>query len=94
MLRKGGTATVIGMIPIGTMIEIHAVDSSCEKTIQGSNMGSNRFRIDMPNYVDFYLQGRLKLDELVSARISLDQINEGFDALKAGEVARNVIVFD
>ena len=56
-------------------------------------MGSNRFRIDMPRLIEFYLQGRLQLDELVSARIRLEEINDGFDAMKAGGVARNVIVF-
>ena len=94
MLRKGGTATVIGMIPEGQKIEITGSDLLDEKKIQGSNMGSNRFRIDMPNYVDLYLSGRLKLDELVSARIGLDQINEGFEAMRRGEVARSVIVFE
>jgi S-(hydroxymethyl)glutathione dehydrogenase / alcohol dehydrogenase len=94
MLRSGGTATVIGMIPVGQMVELHGVDFLGEKKIQGSNMGSNRFRVDMPRYVDLYLQGRLKLDELVSARIKLEEVNEAFDAMKAGEVARSVIVFD
>ena len=93
MLRAGGTATVIGMIPVGTNIEIHGADLLSEKKIQGSNMGSNRFRVDMPRYIDLYLQGRLKLDELVSARITLDQINEGFATMKQGSVARSVIVF-
>ena len=93
MLRKGGTATVIGMIPEGQTIEIPGSDLLDEKKLQGSNMGSNRFRIDMPRYVDLYLSGRLKLDELVSARIGLDQINEGFEAMRRGEVARSVITF-
>lgn len=93
MLRPGGTATVIGMIPVGEMVEIHGPDLLSEKTLQGSNMGSNRFRVDMPRYVDLYLQGRLKLDELVSARISLDQINDGFASMKSGSIARSVIVF-
>ena len=48
----------------------------------------------MPVLVDLYLQGRLKLDELVSARISLEEVNDAFETLKAGEVARQVIVFD
>ncbi len=93
MLRKGGTATIIGMIPEGQMIELPGSEFLDEKKIQGSNMGSNRFRVDMPRYVDLYLSGRLKLDELVSARISLDQINDGFDAMRRGEVARSVIAF-
>jgi len=94
MLRAGGTATVIGMIPVGTKIELHGPDFLREKKIQGSQMGSNRFRVDMPRYVDFYLAGRLHLDELVSARIRLDQVNEAFEAMKKGEVARSVIMFE
>ena len=64
---SGGTATVIGMIPIGEKVEIDGFQLLLEKKLQGSNMGSNRFRIDMPQYVDWYLAGKLKLDELVSA---------------------------
>jgi S-(hydroxymethyl)glutathione dehydrogenase/alcohol dehydrogenase len=94
MLKNGGTATVIGMIPLGTKIEIHGVDFLAEKKIQGCNMGSNRFRFDMPKYVDFYLAGRLNLDDLLSHRLALAEINEGFAALERGEVARSVIVFD
>ena len=94
MLRPGGTATVIGMIPIGTKIELHGPDFLRERRIQGSMMGSNRFRVDMPRLIDFYQKGRLHLDDLVSGRLKLEQINEGFDALKKGGVARNVIVFD
>ncbi|HEX7168007.1 MAG TPA: Zn-dependent alcohol dehydrogenase [Acidimicrobiales bacterium] len=94
MLRQGGTATVIGMIPIGQNVELPGVAFLSEKKIQGSAMGSNRFRVDIPRYVDLYLQGRLKLDELVSARIPIENIGDGFEAMKTGEVARSVIVFD
>lgn len=94
MLRSGGTATVIGMIPPGDMVSIHGVDFLAEKKIQGSMMGSNRFRVDMPRFVDFYLQGRLHLDDLVSKRIKLSDINEGMAALETGEIARSVIMFD
>ncbi len=94
MLKKGGTATVIGMIPVGTKVEVEGFELLSEKRLQGSNMGSNRFRQDMPRYIDLYLQGRLKLDELVSARIRLDEINSGFAAMTRGEVARSVVLFD
>ncbi len=94
MLRKGGTATIIGMIPVGTKIELNGPDFLREKKIQGSSMGSNRFRVDMPRYVDMYLSGKLKLDEMISRHITLDQINDAFEALLQGEVARQVIRFD
>jgi len=94
MLRRGGTANVIGMIPVGTMIEIHGVEFLGEKRIQGSLMGSNRFPVDMPRLVDFYMNGKLKLDELISQRIKLEQVNDAFTEMKKGELARSVIVFD
>jgi S-(hydroxymethyl)glutathione dehydrogenase/alcohol dehydrogenase len=94
MLRKGGTATVIGMIPFGERVEIDGFQLLLEKKLQGSNMGSNRFRVDMPQYIEWYLAGRLKLDELVSAVITLDEINEGFAALRSGEVARQLVSFE
>ncbi len=94
MLGRGGTANVIGMIPVGVHIELHGVDFLAEKRIQGSVMGSNRFPVDMPRFVDFYMQGKLKLDEMISRRIKLEQVNEAFDKLKRGELARSVIVFD
>jgi S-(hydroxymethyl)glutathione dehydrogenase / alcohol dehydrogenase len=94
MLRRGGTATVIGLIPDGERV---CLDASAfwmaEKKIQGSTLGSNRFRYDLPRLVDLYLQGRLNLDTLISARISLDQINAGFDALARGDVARSVVIY-
>ena len=93
-LRAGGTATLIGMFPPALKLEIPAIDFLRERRIQGSLMGSNRFRVDMPRLVDFFLQGRLPLADMVSSRIRLEQINEGFAALKRGGVSRNVIVFE
>ncbi len=94
MLDSGGQATVIGMIPVGTVVEVHGVELLNEKTLTGSNMGSNQFRTDMPRFIDMYLQGRLMLDEMVSKTIALDDINEGFEDMKSGNVARSVITFD
>ena len=82
------------MIPIGTKIELHGFDFLRERKIQGSMMGSNRFRTDMPRLIEFYMQGRLKLEEMVSRRIRLDEINEGFEAMKQGGTARSVVVFE
>jgi S-(hydroxymethyl)glutathione dehydrogenase/alcohol dehydrogenase len=94
MLRKGGTATVIGMIPFGEKVQIDGFQLLMEKRIQGSNMGSNHFRTDMPQYIEWYLAGKLKLDELVSAVMPLEDINKGFAALRTGEVARQLISFE
>ena len=94
MLGAGGTATVIGMIPVGTMIEIHGAELLSEKKIQGSNMGSNRFRVDMPRFVDFYLSGKLHLDQMISKHIKLEDVNDALQAHKTGQEARHVIMFD
>jgi S-(hydroxymethyl)glutathione dehydrogenase/alcohol dehydrogenase len=94
MVRYGGTAVVIGMVPQGQKLEIDAEALLMEKTLTGSNMGSNRFREDMPQLVEFYLDDKLHLDAMVTQRVRLDDINDAFAAMKAGEVARSVIVFD
>ena len=94
MLRRGGTANIIGMIPVGQTISLMGAAFLGEKRIQGSMMGSNRFPVDMPRLVDFYMSGKLKLDDMVSRRLRLDQVNEAFEEMKRGEIARSVIVFD
>lgn len=93
-LDRGGTATVIGMIPVGQKVEVDGPSLLGEKRLQGSSMGSNRFRRDMPRYVDLYMQGRLRLDEMISRKGKLEDVNEAFRAMKAGEVARTVLMFE
>jgi S-(hydroxymethyl)glutathione dehydrogenase/alcohol dehydrogenase len=93
MLAMGGTATLVGMVPFGEKIELHGFDFLRERRIQGCSMGSNRFRVDMPRLVELYLQGRLHLDDWISERIKLEEINEGFRAMKEGKVVRSIIDF-
>jgi S-(hydroxymethyl)glutathione dehydrogenase/alcohol dehydrogenase len=95
MTRKGGTTVMVGVVPVGTNVELPGADIVLrEKTVLGCMMGSNRFRIDMPQYVDLYLRGELKLDEMISARLPLDRVNEALDALREGTAARSVLIFD
>ena len=94
MLAPGGTATIVGMIPFGQKIELHGFDFLRERKIQGSSMGSNHFRVDMPRLVEFYMRGRLHLEDWISAKLKLSEINEGFAAMKAGKTVRSVIMFD
>ena len=94
MAAPGGTATVIGMLPRGSRVEIDGTDLYLrEKRLQGSLMGSNVFRRDLPQLVDLYLDGRLRLDEMISLRLDLSRINEGYEAMLAGEVVRSVVEF-
>jgi S-(hydroxymethyl)glutathione dehydrogenase / alcohol dehydrogenase len=89
-----GTATIVGVLPPGAMIEFPWLAIRPECRVQTSRMGSNRFRIDIPRYLELYRQGRLLLDEMVSRRGHLDDLNEAFRAMKAGEVARTVLTFE
>jgi S-(hydroxymethyl)glutathione dehydrogenase/alcohol dehydrogenase len=93
-LKPGGTATIIGMIPVGQKIELDGPMFLREKKVQGCSMGSNRFKVDMPRYIEFYRQGRLKLDEMITRRGRLEDVNDAFRAMKAGEVARTVLMFE
>ena len=59
------------MIPVGQKVELDRAGCFLQReAIQGSTMGSNRFRVDMPRYIELYLQGRLKLDEMITERTS------------------------
>ena len=78
------------MIPFGQKIELHGFDFLRERRIQGSSMGSNHFRVDMPRLVEFYMRGKLHLEDWISAKLKLSEINEGFAAMKAGKTVRSV----
>jgi S-(hydroxymethyl)glutathione dehydrogenase / alcohol dehydrogenase len=93
MLRPGGTATIIGMVPFGVKIELHGFDFLRDRKLQGTSMGSNRFRVDMPRLLSLWRQGRLKLDHLISGRLELAEVNEGFAALKSAAAVRQLIDF-
>jgi len=93
MIRRGGAMTLIGMAPVDATVEFPAKEFIFGKKVIGSMLGSNRFPADIPKFIEFYKQGRLKLDTLVSRRISLDDINAALQDVGKGGVARAVIVF-
>ena len=92
-LKRGGTATILGMMPLQHSVGLSAMDLLSGKKLQGAIMGGNRFPVDIPRLVDFYMRGLLDLDSIISETIPLEQINEGFDKMKRGDAARSVIVF-
>ena len=95
MTRKGGTIVMIGVVPAGTSIELPGADIVLrEKRILGCMMGSNRFRTDMPRYIELYRRGQLRLDEMISARLPLDRVNEALEAMRQRAAARSVLVFE
>jgi S-(hydroxymethyl)glutathione dehydrogenase / alcohol dehydrogenase len=92
-LKRGGTATILGMMPLQHSVGLSAMELLSGKKLQGAIMGGNRFPVDIPRLVDFYMRGLLDLDSIISETIPLEQINDGFDKMKRGDSARSVIVF-
>lgn len=93
-LRRGGTAIILGMMPLDCKVGLGAMDLLSGKKLQGAIMGENHFPVDLPRLVDFYMRGLLDLDTIIAERISLDDINSGFDKMREGHSARSVVVFD
>lgn len=93
MTRRGGTTTVVGLVPAGSKVAIPTDELFYERRLQGSVMGSNDFVIDVPRYLNLYLDGVLDLDGMVTERMPLERINHGFDIMRAGKSARVVVEF-
>lgn len=92
--RPRGTVTVVGAAPADEEVRLNALQMVLtERIIRGSWYGSPRPRIDMPRIVELVLNGKLRIAPLIRQHYRLDQINEGFEALQRGEVARGVVVF-
>ena len=89
-----GTVVVVGILPKGKTLTIDPWQFFSEKTLKGSFLGSARVRDDIPRLVDLYAAGDLRLDELVDRRISLRELPEAFDRLRAGDGLRQLVVFD
>lgn len=94
MLAKGGLETIVGAARFDATVQLPALAFLREKRVQGSMMGGVRNSIDIPRYIDMYMDGRLKLDPMISRRRPLAEINEAFDDMKTGALARSVITFD
>ncbi len=95
MCRIGGTTVIVGMAPENDIIEINALSlPRTERAIVGSWYGSARPWVDLPKLTDLYMRGRLKIDPMISRTWRLDEINEAYQTLASGDVARSVILFD
>ena len=91
IIRAGGTCVVVGMHPLGSEIAFPGPAFLQEKKVLGCMYGSTRFREHMPKLIDLFLQDKLDLTSLVSRRLRLEDVNEAFRSMKAGEVARSVL---
>ena len=93
MVRPGGEAILVGVPRLDVMLELNAAFTFLylNKTIKGCWYGSVNVNEDVPKLLDLWRKGELKLEELISQEISVDQVNEAFEAMQKGEVARSVI---
>ena len=93
-LRKRGMAVVVGVTPMTAEVSVPVMSLVYEERIlTGSVYGSSRPSIDIPKLIALYRSGKLKLDELLTRRYPFAQINEAYDALERGEVARSIVTF-
>ena len=95
MVRRGGSVVLVGMPPSGILTSFETVGlADASQRIIGSRMGSGRMAVDVPALIELYQKGSLKLDEMVSNTYPLEQINEAIAEVVAGQVIRNVILFN
>lgn len=94
MIRKGGMAVVVGM-PSNQDVEfsLNAHELVYDRSVVGSLMGASRLSVAIPRLVELYQQGRLNLDDLITARYPLQRINEAIESTERGEALRNVVLF-
>src|SRR5256885_5178436 len=95
MTRRGGEAVLVGVPRMEVMLELPAFFGVVlmSKTVKGCWYGSSNVQTDVPKLLEYYKRGELKLDELISRRIGVDDVNDAFKAMEAGEVARSVIEY-
>lgn len=95
LAARGGMVVMVGMPPSGARMEVEPVIvAATAQTLKGSFMGGTVVQRDIPYLVDLWRQGRLKLEDLITARYRFDQINEAIAAARSAAVRRNVIILD
>jgi Zn-dependent alcohol dehydrogenase len=92
-IHSGGKCVVVGLPPISIMLNIAPFELLLGKILTGTTQGDVRANIDVPRYVDLYMEGKLPIDKLITKSCDLDEINEAYKALEKGEVIRTVIRF-
>jgi len=93
MIRAGGSVVVVGLPKSSDTVALNIHRLIGERHVVGSPMGSTRLSVDVPRLVELYQQGKLKLDELITQRYPLAQINQAIESMERGEALRNVIMF-
>ena len=91
--HRGGTCVVVGVSPAGTRISVDPSLLLQQRVLTGSSFGAGHQRTDVPMLIDLYMSGKYKLDELITRRVPLRELNEAFDLMVQGEVKRSVVVY-
>jgi S-(hydroxymethyl)glutathione dehydrogenase/alcohol dehydrogenase len=91
--HRGGTCVVVGVSPAGTKISIDPGLLLQQRVLTGSSFGGGRQRTDVPMLIDLYMDGKYRLNEMITRRVPLEELNAAFDLMLAGEVKRSVVVY-
>ena len=91
--HRGGTCVIVGVSPAGTKLSIDPGLFLQQRILTGSSFGGGRQRTDVPTLIDLYMNGKYRLDEMISRRVPLEELNNAFDLMLAGEVKRSVVVY-
>ena len=91
--RGWGESIIIGVAPSGQEIATRPFQLVTGRVWKGTAFGGARGRTDVPKIVDWYMDGRIKIDELITHRLKLEDINRGFELMKSGESIRSVVVY-
>jgi Zn-dependent alcohol dehydrogenase len=91
--HRGGTCVVVGVSPAGTRVSVDPTLLLQQRVLTGSSFGAGHQRTDVPMLIDLYMSGKYRLDELITRRLPLDELNRAFELMVQGEVKRSVIVY-
>src|SRR6266536_2490651 len=91
--RGWGVSVIIGVAASGQEISTRPFQLVTGRVWKGTAFGGARGRSDVPRIVDWYMEGKIKIDELITHRLALDDINQGFDLMHAGESIRSVVIY-
>jgi len=91
--HRGGTCVVVVVSPAGTRVLSDPGMFLQQRVLTGSSFGVGRQRTDVPMLIDLYMDGKYRLDEMITRRVPLEELNNAFDLMLAGEVKRSVVVY-
>src|SRR5205809_277288 len=92
--HRGGTCVVVGVCPAGTRVSLDPTLFLQQRVLTGSSFGAGHQRTDVPMLIDLFMDGKYKLEELITRRVPLTDVNLAYDAMLKGEVKRSVVVYD